>query len=68
MKREFNVIPVDDMIAVGGAQLKHSTRIQTGEDIPMADSLIDATTIVHRAVCITPPLDKIPRLKRRWIR
>jgi len=70
MRREFDVIPVDDVIAVSGAQLKHAARLQRDEDIPMADSLIAATTVVHRAVCITdsPHLDKIPRLKRGWIR
>ncbi len=70
MRHEFNMVPVDDMIAVSGAQLKHATKLQRGEDIPMADSLIAATAVVHRAVCITdsPHLDKIPRLKRRWIR
>lgn len=70
MRREFNVIPVNDEIAVNGAQLKHATKLQRGKDIPMADSLIAATAMVHRAVCITdtPHLDSIPRLKLRWIR
>jgi len=68
IKREFSLIPVDDAIAIRGAQLKHVAKVQKGEDIPMADSLIAATGIVNKAVCITdsPHFDKIPQLKRRW--
>lgn len=70
IKREFNPIPVDDLIAIHGARLKHAAKVQRGEDIPMADSLIAATSIVNKAVCIadSPHFDKIPQLKRKWIR
>jgi len=69
IKCEFNSIPVDDTIAICGAQLKHAAKVQAGEDVPMADSLIAATVLIHKAVCITdsPHLCKIPRLKRRWV-
>jgi len=69
IRREFNPIPVDDVIAIHGARLKHVTKVQRGEDIPMADSLIAATGMVNKAVCITdsPHFDKIPQLKRKWI-
>ena len=33
IRREFNLIPVDDAIAVLGAQLKHAANIQRGQDI-----------------------------------
>ena len=69
IRNEFSLIPVDDVIAVEGARLKHSVKIRTGRDTPMADSLIAATSIVNKAVCVTdsPHLDKIPQLRRRWI-
>jgi len=69
MKCEFSLIPVDDAIAVRGAQLKYTAKVQKGEDVPMADSLIAVTSLINRAVCITdsPHFDKIPQIKRRWI-
>jgi predicted nucleic acid-binding protein len=69
IKREFSLIPVDDAIAIRGAQLKHATKVQKGEDIPMADSLMAATGVVYKAVCITdsPHFNKIPQVKPRWI-
>jgi len=59
---EFSLIPVDDTIAVRGAQLKHTAKVQTGEDIPMADCLIAATSEINRAVCMTdsPHFKNIP--------
>ena len=69
IRNEFSLIPVDDVIAVEGARLKHAVKTRTGRDTPMADSLIAATSIVNKAVCVTdsPHLDKIPQLRRRWI-
>ena len=69
IRREFNLIPVDDAIAVLGAQLKHAAKVQRGQDIPMADSLIAATSLSNKAVCVTdsPHLDSIPQVKRKWI-
>jgi len=69
IRNEFDVIPVDDSIAVCGAQLKHMVRLRYGEDMPMADSLIAATSVLRKAICITdsPHLQKISQLKRRWV-
>jgi predicted nucleic acid-binding protein len=69
IRKQFDVIPVDDLIAVRGAQLKHAVKVRYGEDIPMADSLIAATSLLRKAVCITdsPHLQKISQVKRRWV-
>jgi len=67
---EFTVVPVDGAIAVAGAQVKHAAKVRMGKDVPMADSLIAATSLASKAVCITDSahLQKIPHLKCRWIR
>ena len=69
MRKEFGVIPVDDSISIRGAQLKHAAKVRSNEDVPMADSLIAATSIVSKAICITdsPHFDKIPLVRRKWI-
>jgi len=69
IKNEFEVISVDDLIAVRGAQLKHVAKVRNSADVPMADSLIAATGNLRRLVCITdsPHFDKIPEVSRRWI-
>jgi predicted nucleic acid-binding protein len=69
IRNEFDVIPVDDLIAVRGAQLKHAVKVRYNEDMPMADSLIAATSVLRKALCITdsPHLKKIPEVKCRWI-
>jgi len=69
IRNEFDVIPVDDLIAVRGAQLKHAVKVRHSEDIPMADSLIAATSVLRKVVCITdsPHFEKIPQVKCRWI-
>jgi predicted nucleic acid-binding protein len=69
IRKEFQPIPVSDAIAVRGAQLKHAAKTRNKEDVPMADSLIAATSLLSRAVCITdsPHFDKIPQVKRKWI-
>jgi len=69
IRNEFDVTPVDDLIAVRGAQLKHTVKVRYNEDMPMADSLIAATSVLRKAVCITdsPHLEKIPEVKCRWI-
>jgi predicted nucleic acid-binding protein len=45
-----------------GAQLKHVAKVRSNEDVPMADSLIAATSIICKATCITdsPHFDTIP--------
>jgi predicted nucleic acid-binding protein len=67
MRNEFDVIPVDDLIAVRGAQLKHAVKVRYNEDVPMADSLIAATSVLRKAVCVTdsPHMKKI-QVKCRW--
>jgi predicted nucleic acid-binding protein len=69
IRNEFGVIPVSDSIAIRGAQLKHAAKVRSNEDVPMADSLIAATSLLSKAVCITdsPHFDKIPQVKRKWI-
>ena len=69
IRNEFDVIPVDDLIAIRGAQLKHTAKVRYNEDMPMADSLIGATSFLRKTVCITdsPHLKKIPEVKCRWI-
>ena len=69
IRNEFDVIPVDDLIAIRGAQLKHTAKVRYNENMPMADSLIGATNVLRKTVCITdsPHLKKIPEVKCRWI-
>lgn len=69
IRKEFQVIPVSDSIAIRGAQLKHAAKVRSNEDVPMADSLIAATSLLSKAVCITdsPHFDKIPQVKRKWV-
>jgi predicted nucleic acid-binding protein len=69
IRNEFDVIPVDDLIAVRGAQLKHTVKVRYNEDMPMAGSLIAATSVLRKTVCITdsPHLEKISQVKCRWI-
>lgn len=66
---EFEVVPVDETIAVRGAQLKHAMKVRKNADIPMADSLIAAAGALSKAVCITdsPHFEEIPEVRRRWI-
>lgn len=69
IRNEFDVIPVDDLIAVRGAQLKHAVKVRHNEDMPMADSLIAATSVLRKVVCITDSqhFEKVPQVKCRWI-
>ncbi len=70
IRHEFGLISVDDAIAVIGAQLKHAVKVQRGQDTPMADSLIAASSIINKAVCVTdsPHIYNMPQVKRRWIK
>jgi len=67
--REFRVVDVDAPIATGGAQLKHAAKVRNNEDVPMADSLIAATSILNKAICITdsPHFKNMPQVRRKWI-
>jgi predicted nucleic acid-binding protein len=68
IRREFGVIPLSDSIAIRGAQLKHAAKVRGNEDVPMADSLIAATSVLSKAASITDSphfFDKIPPVKRK---
>ena len=69
MAKEFKVVVVDAPLASLGAQLKHPAKVRSNEDVPMADSLIAAASILNKAVCITdsPHFDKMPQVKCKWI-
>jgi len=69
IKKEFQLLPVSDSIAIRGAQLKHLAKLRSNEDVPMADSLIAASAILNKAVCITdsPHFDKIPQVRHKWV-
>jgi predicted nucleic acid-binding protein len=61
--KDFEVIPVDEELAVMSAEMRQEY------GIPMADSIIAATASYLRAVCVTddPHLQKIRAVKTRWI-
>jgi predicted nucleic acid-binding protein len=63
MSKDFNVITVDKELAVVSAELRQ------GHRIPMADSIIAATAISLKAVCVTddPHISMIREVKTRWI-
>ena len=63
MSKDFNVIAVDKELAVVSAELRQEHRI------PMADSIIAATAISLKAVCVTddPHISMIHEVKTRWI-
>jgi len=69
MTKEFRVVAVDTQVATSGAQLKHAAEVRYNENVPMADSLIAATSTINKAVCITdsPHFEKIPQVKCKWI-
>ena len=68
IREEFQLVPVDDSIAIRGAQLKHAAKVRNKEDVPMADSLIAATSVLNKAVCITdsPHFSRMPQVQRKW--
>ena len=63
LKKDFNVIPVDEKVAKVSAELRHKYRI------PMADSIIAATAKILRLICITddPHIKQIREIRTRWI-
>lgn len=69
IKNEFTVVPVDESIAIRGAQLKHAIRVRRREEIPMADSLIAASAAIRKSVCVTdsPHFANIPQVRSKWI-
>ncbi len=63
LRKDFGVVPVDGELAIASAELrkKYGT--------PMADSIIAATAIMLRTVCVTddPHITKIREVRTRWI-
>jgi predicted nucleic acid-binding protein len=63
LKDEFEVIPVNDQIAQVSAELGHKYKLSMG------DSMIAATALVLKAVCITddPHFKQINEIETEWI-
>ena len=61
--KDFEVIPVDEELAVTSAGIRQEYAV------PMADSIIAATAVNLRAVCVTddPHIQRIRGIKTRWI-
>jgi len=61
--KDFEVIPVDGKVAVTSAEIRQEYAV------PMADSIIAATAVNLRAVCVTddPHIQRIRGIKTRWI-
>jgi predicted nucleic acid-binding protein len=61
--KDFEVIPVDEELAVTSAGIRQEYAV------PMADSIIAATAVTLRAVCVTddPHIQRIRGIKTRWI-
>ncbi len=59
----FKIVPVDEKIAWISAELKHKYRL------PMGDSMIAATALALKAVCITddPHYKQIKEIQTAWI-
>ncbi len=63
VKEDFEIIPVDTQIAEISAELRHKYHI------PMGDSMIAATALVLKAVCITDDqhIKQIKEIQTMWI-
>ena len=63
IKKEFQLIPVDDQIAQVSAELRHEYQLSMG------DSMIAATSLVLKAVCISddPHFKQIKEIETTWI-
>lgn len=63
LTKDFKVIEVDTKIAIKSAEIRHKY------NIPMADSIIAATSILLDATCISddPHLVKVKEIKAKWI-
>ena len=63
LSKDFEVIPVDEKLAVASAELRHKY------SIPLADSVIVATAIALKAVCVTddPHISRIRESQTRWV-
>ena len=63
LKKEFEVIPVDDQVAQVSAELRHKYHLSMG------DSMIAATASILKAVCISddPHFKQIKEIETSWI-
>jgi predicted nucleic acid-binding protein len=63
LKDEFEVVPVDDQIAQVSAELRHKY------ELSMGDSMIAATALTLKAVCISDDLHfkQIREIETTWI-
>lgn len=63
VKEGFEIIPVDAQIAEISAELRHKYRI------PIGDSMIAATALMLKAVCITDDqhIKQIKEIQTAWI-
>jgi len=63
LAKDFRVVDVDRELAIHAAELRHRYAI------PLADSIIAATSIKLEATCYTddPHISKIKGIKARWI-
>ncbi|SRR6266567_5343038 len=63
LRKDFGVVPVDGQLAIASAELRQKY------GTPLADSIIAATAILMRSVCVTddPHIKKIREVRTRWI-
>jgi len=63
IKKDFEVVPVDDQTAQVSAELRHKYQLSMG------DSIIAATAFDLKAVCITddPHFKQIKEIETTWI-
>lgn len=63
LKQAFEVIPVDDQIAQSSAELRHKYHLSMG------DSMIAATALKLKAVCITDDkhIKQIKEIETTWL-
>ena len=64
LTKDFGVVSVDGQLAVASAEIRQKY------GTPMADSIIAATALSLRTVCVTddPHITKIREVKTRWLR
>lgn len=63
LRQDFDVIPIDDQIAELSAELSHKYHL------PMGDSMIAATALLLKAICVTddPHFKQIKEIETSWI-
>lgn len=63
LEKDFKVVKVDAQIAKSSAELRHKYKIS------MADSVIAATALLLKAMCLSddPHLETVREIKTKWI-